>query len=97
MMLHGYFSTLSGQVVLWEVAGVAFWFLSRLADRDSFTFVLLESLVLIAGMSAMLTTPFVLILPGTARFPYWLFALACLSLLLVADALKQFRAFVEEV
>lgn len=96
MMLHGYFSTLSGQVVLWGVAAIAFWFLSRFAERDSLTFVLLESLVLIAGMSAILTTPFVLILPGTVQFPYWLIALACLSLLLVADALKQFRAFIEE-
>jgi len=86
------------QAAIWTGAGIVFWFLSRWADRESLTFVALDSLTLISSLAALFTLPFAyfasLLAPEAgSRTLVWTFSIMSLSLLLCADALVQMRRF----
>jgi len=100
METWAFFSTLPGQVLLWGMASLAFWALSRLPDRESLEFVVLDALVLISALVALLTVPFVFLAQSIGHGSIldapvlpWVLAAGALSLLLSADALVQMKRF----
>lgn len=98
-----FFSTLPGQVLLWCISAILFWGLSKLADRESLEFVILDAFVLISALVALLTVPFVFLEKAASHVGIagktmmggstWILVLGVLSLLLCADAFVQMKRF----
>jgi hypothetical protein len=98
MSTWAFFSTLPGQVLLWGISGALFWVLSKIPDRESLEFIVLDGLVLVSGLLALFTLPFVLMANDLVTHRVfsggaWMLAVAGISLLLCIDAFTKMRVF----